>query len=435
MKILFSPVGSTDPITNSNDGAMLHICRTYRPDKVYLYLSAEMAVYSDRDNRYVKSIELLQELLDWKCSIEIIRDDEMIDVHIFDAFINPFENILDKIISIENPEILYLNISSGTPAMKSALQLLSILWSRTCAIQVSTPAKASNTVHEDKNNYDLELQWEMNADNNVNFNNRCKESDAKRLLDRIHKEKIISLIKDYDYEAALVIVGKMANQPSDLFVSLLNIAIERQKLSISWPRLIQYKKEFPIENWFPKLNASESKDFEFLASMQNKLNRKQYVDFARDITPILFSLSEKILLKECDIAITDICNYDKRTDAYKIDFEKIRDKGINLDHKFDERIITADIIIKIIMDLQIRQEIMELLVFVRDSEIHIRNKSAHEIIGLTYEEIKQRIQCTPEKLMEQLYKLAISSGIKITDNAKNTYQVMNNDLIDVLIRE
>ena len=39
---LFSPVGNTDPIKYLYDGSMLHICRVYKPDVVYLYLSKEM---------------------------------------------------------------------------------------------------------------------------------------------------------------------------------------------------------------------------------------------------------------------------------------------------------------------------------------------------------------------------------------------------------
>lgn len=42
--IIFSPVGGTDPISSSNlrDGSLLHICRWYKPDKVYLYMSKEI---------------------------------------------------------------------------------------------------------------------------------------------------------------------------------------------------------------------------------------------------------------------------------------------------------------------------------------------------------------------------------------------------------
>lgn len=41
-RILFSPVGGTDPIKYLHDGSMLHICRHYRPDEVVLYMSKEI---------------------------------------------------------------------------------------------------------------------------------------------------------------------------------------------------------------------------------------------------------------------------------------------------------------------------------------------------------------------------------------------------------
>ena len=41
-KILFSPIGGTDPIANERDGSLLHMCRIYRPDKVFLFLSKEI---------------------------------------------------------------------------------------------------------------------------------------------------------------------------------------------------------------------------------------------------------------------------------------------------------------------------------------------------------------------------------------------------------
>ena len=48
--ILFSPVGGTDPISTTNcyDGALLHISRVYRPDKIVMYMSKEMLDYQKR---------------------------------------------------------------------------------------------------------------------------------------------------------------------------------------------------------------------------------------------------------------------------------------------------------------------------------------------------------------------------------------------------
>ena len=52
-KILFSAVGSTDPIAGQHDGAILHIARTYDLDDIYLYYSKEMYELEQKDNRYV----------------------------------------------------------------------------------------------------------------------------------------------------------------------------------------------------------------------------------------------------------------------------------------------------------------------------------------------------------------------------------------------
>lgn len=49
-KILFSPIGGSDPIRNFRDGSMLHICRYYLPDKVILYLTGEMYQHHLQDN-------------------------------------------------------------------------------------------------------------------------------------------------------------------------------------------------------------------------------------------------------------------------------------------------------------------------------------------------------------------------------------------------
>ena len=62
--ILFSPVGGTDPIsqTNCRDGSMLHICRWYKPDTVYLYMSHEMLKFQEQDDRYRYCINELAKL-------------------------------------------------------------------------------------------------------------------------------------------------------------------------------------------------------------------------------------------------------------------------------------------------------------------------------------------------------------------------------------
>ena len=74
-KILFSPVGGTDPVSQNNcrDGSMLHICRFEKPDKVVLYLSKEMVDYEQKDHRYSYCLGKLMELQNRKFEVEMIN--------------------------------------------------------------------------------------------------------------------------------------------------------------------------------------------------------------------------------------------------------------------------------------------------------------------------------------------------------------------------
>ena len=96
-KYLFSPIGNTDPIKYLYDGSMIHICRYYQPDVVYLYLSKEMMENHKKDNRYVKTLELLGEFLHHKFEIHIIENSDMIDVQQYDIFYNEFHRIIAEI--------------------------------------------------------------------------------------------------------------------------------------------------------------------------------------------------------------------------------------------------------------------------------------------------------------------------------------------------
>ena len=71
---LFSPIGGTDPISNTNgrDGALLHICRFYKPDHVIMYMSKEILDYHNADNRYLYCLDKLKEVSGWEYEYKII---------------------------------------------------------------------------------------------------------------------------------------------------------------------------------------------------------------------------------------------------------------------------------------------------------------------------------------------------------------------------
>ena len=201
--ILFSPVGKTDPITNYHDGSLIHICRKYKPEKVYLYLSQEMLNFHRLDDRYCRCLEWLQKKEKFHAEIILLERPDLVDVQVFDYFYDEFEQEVQKI-QQENPEATILfNVSSGTPAMKSALQFLAASSENMYVpVQVSTPQNGVNREQYDFEKYDLETRWELNEDNEAGYVDRCVESETATLNKRIKLEIICKHIEAYDYQAA-----------------------------------------------------------------------------------------------------------------------------------------------------------------------------------------------------------------------------------------
>lgn len=146
--IMFSPVGGTDPIAISNcrDGSMLHIARHYKPSKIILYMSWEVLQNHKADNRYLYCLDHLGELQNRSMEYEIIERPELKNVQEYDYFYQEFRDIIMGIFrEMDDSDELILNVSSGTPAMKSALMVLYTLGEFPCkAVQVITPDKKMN---------------------------------------------------------------------------------------------------------------------------------------------------------------------------------------------------------------------------------------------------------------------------------------------------
>ena len=191
-KILFSPVGGTDPISavNAYDGSLLHICRYYKPDVVVLYMSAEVLEAQEKDNRYKYCLQQLMELQHREMEIAAVERPELTEVQDFDFFYDDFREEIQKIYSgMEESDELLINVSSGTPAMKSTLMVLGTFGEYPCRlIQVVTPAKKMNE-HQHRD-YDVETLWELNEDNLPDAQNRCVEINCPSLL-KLKQEEII----------------------------------------------------------------------------------------------------------------------------------------------------------------------------------------------------------------------------------------------------
>ncbi len=429
MRILFSPVGMTDPIRFFKDGALLNISRHYKPDIIYLYMSKEIVKIHKQDNRYKYCLEQLGSLIGKKFDIRVIERPELEDVQIFDCFISEFRNILDNIYNEYPDAEIILNVSSGTPAMKSSLQILSLTLDYQCIpIQVSSPNKSSNPHKNDEESLTPDERWELNESNDID-DNRCIESQTENLLVEFKKQMVQKLILSYDYPAAYKMVE---NSPafSERFKEMLYGACMRMKLSYSKTKTIFRKYGITIisENEKDKYKSDIS---EFIHLLKLKLIKEEYADFIRAITPVFAKLCMLYLKNKCAVDIENYIN-EIEPDFLVWDRDKLERTDIIsfLDRKYgslkDNSPVSSDSLIEIIYEKSTDTDIKDAVTNLRNVEKKIRNSAAHTVVGITDEYIKKICKFTSKDIFNMVKKVFVSCGFVYDERS---YDKMNDIII------
>lgn len=209
MRVLISAVGDTDPFRNFHDGALIHIARKYRPEKVILIFSEHTAKKQGNIEKALFSIAPNYEP-------ELIIHDSIIsdnEVHIFDVMFQRFSDILQEYYTKEDEFIL--NLSSATPQIKSALFVINRLNGiNVKAVQVSSPEHASNENIGHDNDENIDELIEVNEDNKVNFIDRTIEDNAEKFNQALLKKTARDFIEKFDYKAALDILDQLSDSPN-----------------------------------------------------------------------------------------------------------------------------------------------------------------------------------------------------------------------------
>ena len=222
MKILISAVGTTDPISNNHDAALLHIARNYRPDKIVLVYSQEMMVKQDLINKVLLSIEGYNPIIEIDSTI--LNNDE---VFLFDKMYEVMGIIVQKYTN-DDDEII-LNLSSGTPQIISALFALNRINDyNTQAIQVATPKKGANKEYKDLTDSEIDALIVENQDNSLDFVDRSIKDKSEKFSQALVKRHLRSLIASYDYQAAEAIINR---KEYNKLLSKKRIAYIREKLN------------------------------------------------------------------------------------------------------------------------------------------------------------------------------------------------------------
>lgn len=442
MKVLFSPIGMTDPVSqrNLNEGSLLNICRFYEPDKIYLYMSKEVMEFHKKDDRYIKCLERVYKYLEKKFEYEIIDRSELEEVQIFDFFYKEYRDILYKIHE-ENPgaEIL-LNVSSGTPAMKSALFVLCALFNFPMTpVQVSTPEKKSNSESEENPLDDfLGLIDEIMTEPEV-YGDRTEIAFKENLNFELSKDIIKNHLRKYNYSAAFEVAQVTRQFLSEKSYHLIAAAFYRNNLDRDG-----VLKSLKVANdKFDYYETAQLKLVEYVLYLSVSVKRNMLLEFIRGISPVLDSLFKKAFELETCI---DLDNYltnkkgkvtwnrkkllSNDTGKKILDVLNSSYNGFNF-----KNTASSDNFLKLMESKEFgisERNITKRAEELRDIEREGRNKAAHQIVSIDDDFLKRETGYTSYEILNKITAFVEDIKLGVKKEHWNSYEIMNEKIIESL---
>ena len=427
MNILISAVGTTDPISHNRDAALLHIARTYRPEKIVLVYSEEMLIKQDLIEQAIFSIEDYHP--DVTIESTILKNDE---VYLFDKMYEVMGQIVEKYSGTDHQ--LILNLSSGTPQIISALFALNRIKDyNTQAIQVATPNKSANRKYVPLSSEGEQKLFNENEDNQKDYEDRTIKDEAEKFNQSLIKRHLRNLIASYDYLAAEELVTKKE----------YNNLLSKKKLSFLRATLNDFVKVFKTQailkdiQDYP-LTDVEKKALNYFLMIEVLKERGQVADvLIKSKSYVEFIIEEKIKKD-----YPDLIKYDgalpKLNEEYK-DFEDILDfidlefkkaKGIK-DEK--ERIYSPQSTLNllsyenILSYYQVSPELLKSIKLINSLNGE-RNKVAH---GLSEIDSKLVNSKKLQQIIDTL-RFILQNTFEIDDSYFTCYRTLNHEMLDLL---
>jgi CRISPR type III-A/MTUBE-associated protein Csm6 len=448
-RVLFSTLGMTDPIRYDFDGPLLHILRYYQPEKVYLFMTKRVCELADLDDRYRNSINRLCRQEDFPCEIIELRYEEIDNPQLFDIFYPIFEKELIAIYEANPGSQILVNLSSGTPQMKSACQLVALTAPfPILPIQVTTPNERENY---GISNFELETFWQNNIDNHAELGskNRCLEVESNNLRYLFLREAAISHLKSYDYNAALDVLKTVQTFVSEDALHLLEAAKHRKNMELRQAQVLANRVDYDL---FPIKSSDVIDLFEYLLRLSLQQKTGELIEFVRGISPALTSLFENFLKVKCQRkVIQDYCYEAPRGSGYfKLSRSKLQKEAellAHYDREFgspykDSYLSCATLLPMITFDCGPRgrnpdQNVVTRVQLMRAVEERIRNYAAHNIGAVTEEQFVKETGISSGKLLQHMFwmfKYTFPQLFKEEGDEWNSYDKMNIEIIRRLKR-
>ena len=295
--VLFSCVGTSDPVRGMHDGGMLHIMRHYRPKKVYIFLSKEVEGFEAKDHRIEKTFQYVNQHWENYSAEKICENSGLVNVADMDVVFEPLCAFFDRAIR-ENPDSqMLINLSSGTPQMKTVLAQLAISSRHKDikGIQVSNPEESSGkTSRTNDKDYDVDVELECNDDESPDAPNRCSEPKLFAIQrDRI-RAQMRSLLERRDYRA----LEALDEQLPPTLLPLIRHLAARNDLQTEEAYKLSRDLSMPFK-LYPAKRAGD-KEYrelsEYYLLLRNLQMTKRYSEFVLRMNPFL----TKIIVRQLE---------------------------------------------------------------------------------------------------------------------------------------
>lgn len=440
-QILFSAVGTSDPILNYHDGALLHILRNYKSiSDVYLYFTEEMwKIHEDKEKNFFREV-----ISNFCSSKKRIINVEYINMgidnpHNFNHFYDFFKDEMRKILNnIDEETEIIINISSGTPAMKSNLLLIGTEFSprNVKCVQVTHPDKLADKAKGCVNEkYDFIEQCVKNKDEKDNTK-RCEEIISESFFKFQIKNIVDSGLKMYDYNFLNAIINQ--NQYPYSTIALIEYLKKRNNLDDIKISDIKYLEK----KWNYIDFRIQEKTIEYFLILKNIQQAGKISEFLLRMNPLILDLMVKFLEKKNLFNIKDIL---------------IEINGINrLDkNKFIEENSACYNYVRSMLGVELKDTVLSIRVanFIldffnkdtKDSKIKeikedfkkledinkLRDILAHTLESFDDSIIEKKFNVNSEKIVEKIEKIIkYIYGSKISSNIYSFYDDANKCLLD-----
>lgn len=453
MKILYSPLGKSDPINKFHDGPWLHILRQVAPDLSVQLMSAEICEREDKNRMYSRTAELISNRLMERGErtspilFEYRKERDMTGPHRRDLYTlmeNDIRALHDRFPDAE----IYLNCSSGTPAMKGSLEVMfhilpyRLVMCTVSDVYLSDEEKESNSRLRVGKDYDVDAEWELNEDNAASYVNRLDMmtvSTDSQLGIRLEKKQIERLIGKQEYQAALIAYENMHIENPELSCALKG-AIERQQWNFHMAGIDLGNAGYPYAKQIKRLeNDQLFGAAEAVLTMQIALERNDIGEMLRRLTPVMIPLITRVLAqKGIDV---DLFTYE-RNGKLMIGADNLRKEypacssgveGIKFKSDKPEEVLYDWHLLEILRQVDGHSQQYDMLAKLRRVEIE-RNDAAHKVCPVNAEKLKKEAKCTPEEVIALLRSLIQSLDGSYNNHYWREYQNMSEFIINLLNR-